>query len=302
MLRRPGLGSVGGFVGGLSLAIGGALVVQAWQTSAAPAGNDTTLVPITACRLIDTRPVPNRVGIIGTFSDDDTNVVSAHGSRGDCTIPTEAVGLSLNVTAVNATAPTYLTVWPDGVRPTASNLNPGPGQRPAPNAVVTPVTDSGTFNVYNRAGDVDVIIDVNGYYIDASKAFGQSFAVTAVTENMTLPDGDLGDYNIVDVDVAAPVDGQVTVHSATSVRTNGSSGITCWISTDMPGPDEGALDQTWRPASGSVGTVLAGTRLFDLSAGMTQRYHLNCSKFSEAGAVIFTDSVLTATFTPAPTP
>jgi len=46
------------------------------------------------------------------------------------------VALALNVTAIGATAPTFLTVWPGGTRPTASSLNPVPGQPPTPNGVI----------------------------------------------------------------------------------------------------------------------------------------------------------------------
>jgi hypothetical protein len=76
---------------------------------------------------------------------------------------TMIVGISLNVTAVGATAATFLTIWPDGTRPLASSLNPAPGQPPTPNAVATQLSGAGAFNVFNRFGTVDVIVDVNGY-------------------------------------------------------------------------------------------------------------------------------------------
>jgi len=72
------------------------------------------------------------------------------------------------VTAVDASAPTFLTIWPDGNRPLASNLNPFPGEPPTPNAVSTSLSPSGTFNIYNLAGSVDVIVDVSGYYTPTS--------------------------------------------------------------------------------------------------------------------------------------
>lgn len=74
----------------------------------------------------------------------------------------------LNVTAVGATQPTFLTVWPDGPLPLASSLNPVPGQPPTPNAVTTDLDAAGEFKVYNLQGNVDVIIDINGYYTEAS--------------------------------------------------------------------------------------------------------------------------------------
>jgi len=78
------------------------------------------------------------------------------------------VALALNVTAIGATAPTFLTVWPGGTRPTASSLNPVPGQPPTPNGVIAQLSTDGSFAIYNLAGDVDVIVDVVGYYVKSS--------------------------------------------------------------------------------------------------------------------------------------
>lgn len=69
----------------------------------------------------------------------------------------------LNVTAANPTARSFLTVWPHGVsRPTASNLNVVAGQT-RPNLVVAKVGVGGVVDVFNYAGQVDVIVDVSGY-------------------------------------------------------------------------------------------------------------------------------------------
>ncbi|MEZ5295800.1 MAG: hypothetical protein R2697_05870 [Ilumatobacteraceae bacterium] len=72
------------------------------------------------------------------------------------------------MTAIGATAPTHLTIWPGGPMPEASSLNPMPGQPATPNAVTTKLADDGSFSLFNLAGDVDVIVDVNGYFTDTS--------------------------------------------------------------------------------------------------------------------------------------
>ena len=85
------------------------------------------------------------------------------------TIPSDAVALQLNVTALGASALTFLTFWPsDETRPLAANLNPAPGQFPTPNAVTVALSAAGQFNVYNDVGAVNVVIDVGGYYTDQS--------------------------------------------------------------------------------------------------------------------------------------
>ena len=134
-------------------------------------GEKPVLVPITPCRLLDTRPV-FQVGPRDTpLGAADTYTVPAHGTNGDCTIPADALGLSLNVTAVGATLPTFLTIWATNEpMPNASSLNPEPGQPPAPNAVTTELSTDGGFDIYNLQGEVHVLADVNGYYADHDHA------------------------------------------------------------------------------------------------------------------------------------
>jgi hypothetical protein len=105
------------------------------------------------------------------------------------------VGLALNVTAVSPTSATYLTVWPsiDGLpRPGVSNLNPAKGQV-VPNAVWTTIGDQNKFNVYNNAGTVNIVIDVNGTYemdapaLGAASAFGAQSEPRAITPSSVTP-------------------------------------------------------------------------------------------------------------------
>jgi len=147
----------------ITLGAGGVGLVSATVSS----GVRTVFVPIEPCRIMDTR-AEFQVGPRDTpIGPGQTHTVSAHGTNGDCSIPDDATALALNVTAVGASAPTFLTIWGDGSRPTASSLNPTPGQPPAPNAVTTDLTDAaGQFNVYNLQGSVDVLADVGGYYVD----------------------------------------------------------------------------------------------------------------------------------------
>lgn len=131
-------------------------------------GDRPVFVPITPCRLVDTRPAPNNVGVQpAPMGPKDTYVIQVRGNTDPCpaTIANDASGLSLNVTALNATQQSFLTFWGDGPNPGTANLNPAPGQPPIPNAVNTPLGSNGSFQMYNEAGTVDVVIDVNGYYV-----------------------------------------------------------------------------------------------------------------------------------------
>lgn len=145
----------------VSLGTGGIGLVHATVDS----GDRPILVDINPCRLTDTRPdtqVGPRATPLGAGEQYD---VSAHGVNGNCDIPSEAIALSLNVTALNATAPTFVTVFPtDEAQPTTSNLNLLPGQAPTPNSVTTGLDGAGMFSLFNAFGTTDIIVDVNGYY------------------------------------------------------------------------------------------------------------------------------------------
>jgi uncharacterized protein (DUF1501 family) len=69
-----------------------------------------------------------------------------------------------NVTAVDVTEPTFLTVCPGlAARPETSNLNPTPG-RATPNLVVMGIGADGTIDVHNSVGETNCIVDVFGYF------------------------------------------------------------------------------------------------------------------------------------------
>lgn len=144
-----------------AVALGSGLVSA---TTAVSPGR-TTFVPIPPCRLMDTRagaPVGPRSSPLVAG---ETYAPLVWGANGNCSIPATASAVSMNVTFVNPTSSSYLTVFPPDVqRPLASNLNWVAGQAPAPNAVTSQLSADGHVGFYNMAGTVDVIADLVGYY------------------------------------------------------------------------------------------------------------------------------------------
>ena len=70
---------------------------------------------------------------------------------------------------VSPSSGSYLTVFAaDVARPNTSNLNYTPGQGPVSNAVTASLSADGNIDVYNHLGSVDVIIDINGYYVPSA--------------------------------------------------------------------------------------------------------------------------------------
>jgi hypothetical protein len=149
----------------VTLGAGGIGLVSA--TSPADA---VTFVPITPCRVMDTRsdsPVGPRTTPLGPGETYTVNATTDNTGNCGTNIPTTATGVSLNVTAVGAALPTFLTIWATGSpQPEASSLNPVPDAPPTPNAVTTGIDAGGQFNIYNLQGNVQVIADINGYYTD----------------------------------------------------------------------------------------------------------------------------------------
>jgi hypothetical protein len=74
------------------------------------------------------------------------------------------VAVVANLTAVQGSSGTFLTVYPDAAsRPATSDLNAGPGQV-IPNLVMVGVASDGKVDVYNAMGSINVVIDVAGWY------------------------------------------------------------------------------------------------------------------------------------------
>jgi hypothetical protein len=142
------------------------LIRQVGATSGTTA---SSFVPITPCRLFDTRPT-YVVGAHGTpVGAGATLTLAVWGTNGNCTIPTGATGLSLNVVAINPTAASYLTVFPsDQPLPLSSSLNWVAGQPPTPNAVTVSTSFDGHISFFNNSGTVDLAADIVGYYVASS--------------------------------------------------------------------------------------------------------------------------------------
>ena len=140
-------------------------------TASASPGSPSTFVPVSPCRLVDTR-----VNVQGTtaLGGDKTMTVAAHGSNGACVLPNEAQALTMNVTAVQGSALSYLTVYPaDEGQPLASSLNWDPGTYALANQVTVPLSATGEFKVYNNAGTVHVVVDVVGYFVTSGGVAAQ---------------------------------------------------------------------------------------------------------------------------------
>lgn len=91
--------------------------------------------------------------------------VARPAATGGAVPPGALLAVVLNVTAVDVTTSSHLTVWPSGAaRPTASSLNFAAGATVAKREVVVGVGVGGVVAIGNRAGSVHVVVDVVGWY------------------------------------------------------------------------------------------------------------------------------------------
>jgi hypothetical protein len=125
----------------------------------ADAGLD--FVPLDPVRLFDSRS-SNR-GL--NESTNGTRVRAGQVVRlqiaGERGVPADTKAVSVNLTATNALAGSYLTAYPCGARPTTSNVNIVPWQPVAANGAMVKLSSSGELCVF-ALNDVHVIVDING--------------------------------------------------------------------------------------------------------------------------------------------
>ena len=311
-------GRVRAFGAGIVASIAAAIVFATVAVDAAPVAGESTFVPITPCRLFDTRPGGDTVGPRNTpLGPGETYALQVTGSNGNCTIPAGASAIALNATAIGATHPSFATFSPSGEpRPLSSNLNYVPGQPPTPNKVDVRLSADGRIDVYNAFGRVDMLADVMGYYRDegvdelASRLSSleatvaalkgvdtgrlveieesvddQATLLAAVVDSLPSFDEQRGTSAFLTgsfttaADVTITADTHATVLVMSHANVSSSGvGAECAIS-DEAGTALLAYTQTWAGYDGGGEGVISGSRSFDVSPG-THQYRLRCRSLS----------------------
>jgi PKD repeat protein len=144
---------------------------------------------VAPCRVFDTRTGTGTcTGIASPASPkapvgaDSTLSVKLAGVAG---VPSTATAVVLNVTAVNASQATFVTVAPNGpARPGVSNLNVANGSA-VPNLVTVPLGTNGLVDFYNSVGHVDLVADLAGYYVSGASSRYTALAPCRVFDTRT---------------------------------------------------------------------------------------------------------------------
>ena len=160
--------ATGGYRSG-SIIVGG--VTFSVSQSVNPAPVALRFVPITPCRVIDTR---GEAGAFGGPALLAKNSRSFPLPSGTCNLPSDAQAYSLNVTAVPSGKLTYLSAWPtNAAQPPVSTLNSYDGRIKAAAAIV-PAGTGGAISFY-ASDKTDLVVDVNGYFVPATDPSALSF-------------------------------------------------------------------------------------------------------------------------------
>jgi DNA-binding beta-propeller fold protein YncE len=164
-------------------AVGSTELIADLQGYYTTSGAGASYVPAGPTRVLDTR---NGTGApqapIGQGGSISLQVEGADG------IPATGVtAVVLNLTATDATAPSYVTAYPDGqTPPLASNLNFHSGENIA-NLVTVPVGADGKVDFYNSAGSTDLVADLEGYY--TTSGTGSLFVAAGPTRLLDTRNG-----------------------------------------------------------------------------------------------------------------
>lgn len=204
----------------LVLAVALAAVAPPLATSVEAAASG--FVPLPPARVLDTRsssPVAGGASI--------TVSLAGH-------VPPGATAVALNVTATRATSDTFLTVWPGGTRPVASNVNVTRGATRA-NSVMVGLGRGQTISIFNDRGSADVVIDLMG-------AFTHGFTGVRPVRLMDTRNG-LGGTRFGPATTQAvrvrgvhgvPADAVAVAVNITAIKPTVATFVTAWPSSTRP--------------------------------------------------------------------
>jgi hypothetical protein len=190
------------------------LDVAGWvATPGGAATPDGFYNPLVPARILDTRTIGFGGTPIGPGQTIDVQVT------GQGMVPATGVAAAVfNVTATNSTTGGYLTMFPTGGSPPlVSNVN-FTANASVPNRAAVILGTGGKVSIYNPSGSVHAILDVNGWFTDAT-AGGTGSLFTAVTPN-----------RILDTRQSAPVGPNQSI----AVQIAGKGGVPAMASTVPP--------------------------------------------------------------------
>lgn len=226
--------SIQWFALGLALALVAVWSFSSWQAEAAVDASESSVVPVTPTRILDTRGAID-IGLAGPFVSQISQKLQVTGAipttTGNATVvPVGATGVLLNVTPVRPSADGFISVQPGdaGGAPATSNLNFTAGDA-NPNAVTVSLPTSGadtgkiriTYDALGVVGPTtEVLVDVVGYTTNAGLQELQG-GIDALDSRLDAT------YTADEVDAGFVAHGEIVMSHGTSqlTQTSGSAAI-----------------------------------------------------------------------------
>ena len=223
---------------------------------------DLIFIPITPCRIFDTRPIQGGTGAIPTGGTKDfivsgTASYAAQGGAGtNCGVVdgTNVAAAAINMTVVSYAAPGYITAYPLGTtKPLSATVNFGANDVRG-NMAIVKVSQTGgleDLSIYSSS-QTDVIGDIVGYY---SRPRGTNLACSNPPETTLV--------------VAPGVLASLPIPACAATNSYSSIGGYCYTDgTDMltyTGPQAGACKMKNMGATSA--TITAGRRCCGIPGG-----------------------------------
>jgi hypothetical protein len=162
-------------------------VMGYYEPESTPSATPGYYVPVTPTRLYDSRansgdtPVPPGAGT--TLTNGGSVPVTVAGTLTGLTnpVPSTATAVVLNVAITNPTASSFVYAYPTGSpTPFVANQNFTAGETLSAQVIVG-VGTGGQVTIANHTGNVDVVVDVDGYYTSTGTTTGASLLSTLPT-------------------------------------------------------------------------------------------------------------------------
>lgn len=239
----------------ISLVLTGAITLGA-ATAAAAAGTATArYVPVPPTRLLDTRTLPGRPGAAETVL---APVMQAHG------VPSDASAAAITVTATDAAAPGFVTVWGDGIRPATSTLNLDAIGDTHANLAIIPIGADGAIRLFTQSG-THLVVDLAGVFVPAATAAGGRLVPLGPARllDTRLAGGELTAHTVRTIDTT--VLGVPRTASAAAIELTGiatDAWFAAWpADTTWPGTSTVHTGRDGKPATASAIVPLTDGRL-----------------------------------------
>ncbi len=142
------------------------LVIDINGYFAPPGTGGLSFVPLTPCRVLDTRNAPGSAPELDpqgpASSSPISGTLAVNVTASGCGIPTSAQAYVLNATVIPSATLGYLSLWPDGTpQPVVSTLNAGDGAVTS-NLAIVPTTN-GSIDVF-ASNPTHLVLDIFGYF------------------------------------------------------------------------------------------------------------------------------------------